>query len=85
MQILIGVVVVAVLIGAFVLGARVRDGESGPPHPSSHPSRPSTDRLPGRTSEYRRPAEVPRADGALRLRPYQLRARTETSPAPPRE
>ncbi|MFI1655982.1 DUF6479 family protein [Streptomyces sp. NPDC020472] len=85
MQILIGVVVVAVLIGAFVLGSKVRDGESGPPSPSSHPLRPSTDRLPGRMSEYRRPAEVPRADGTRRLRPYQLRAGTETSPVPPRE
>ncbi|MFI8954390.1 DUF6479 family protein [Streptomyces sp. NPDC053495] len=85
MQILIGVVVVAVLIGAFVFGSRVRDGESGPPSPSSHPLRPSTDRLPGRMSEYRRPAEVPRTDGTRRLRPYQLRAGTETSPLPPRE
>ncbi|MFE1270988.1 DUF6479 family protein [Streptomyces sp. NPDC058757] len=85
MLVLIGVIVVAVLIGAFVLGTKVRDEETGPPDPASHPLRPPTDRLPGETSAYRRPSEVPRADWAHRLRPYQLRAGTEASPVPPRE
>ncbi|MFB7827648.1 DUF6479 family protein [Streptomyces hydrogenans] len=85
MLVLIGVLVVAVLIGAFVLGSRVRDEEAPPPDPASHPLRPPTDRLPGETSAYRRPFEVPRTDWAHRLRPHQLGAATETSPVPPRE
>ncbi|MFF9345223.1 MULTISPECIES: DUF6479 family protein [unclassified Streptomyces] len=85
MLVLVGLLVVAVLIGAFVLGTRVRDGEAPPPDPASHPLRPPTDRLPGETSAYRRPSEVPRTDWAHRLRPHQLGAATEASPVPPRE
>ncbi|MET9348987.1 DUF6479 family protein [Streptomyces termitum] len=88
-QVLGGLVLVAVLIGAFALGTRLRDRESPPPPPESQPHRPETDRLPGEMSEYRRPAEVPRTDGAHRLNPHQLRCggtgRSETSPEPPDE
>ncbi|WP_345528009.1 DUF6479 family protein [Streptomyces showdoensis] len=83
--VLIGVIVVAVLIGAFVLGSKVRDEETAPPDPASHPLRPLTDRLPGEMSAYRRPFEVPRTDWANRLRPHQLGASTEASPVPPQE
>ncbi|MFD8643761.1 DUF6479 family protein [Streptomyces zaomyceticus] len=83
--VLIGVIVVAVLIGAFVLGTKVRDEETPPPDPTSHPLRPPTDRLPGEMSAYRRPCDVPRTDWAHRMRPYQLGSGTETSPVPPRE
>ncbi|MFE0651117.1 DUF6479 family protein [Streptomyces sp. NPDC059534] len=88
-QVLGGLVLVGVIIGAFVLGMRIRDRESPPPTPESQPHRPETDRLPGEMSEYRRPAEVPRTDGAHRLTPHQLKgagtAGTETSPDPPSE
>ncbi|GAA2777517.1 DUF6479 family protein [Streptomyces showdoensis] len=46
--VLIGVIVVAVLIGAFVLGSKVRDEETAPPDPalasSAPPDRPSAGR-----------------------------------------
>ncbi|MFF9011646.1 DUF6479 family protein [Streptomyces sp. NPDC014870] len=78
-----------VIIGAFVLGTRVRDKELPPPDPETQPHRPRTDRLPGEMSEYRRPAEVPRTDGEHRLTPHQLKGGgttgSETSPEPPSE
>ncbi|MFF2776003.1 DUF6479 family protein [Streptomyces sp. NPDC058052] len=88
-QVLGGLVLVAVIIGAFVLGMRAKDKELPPPEPESHPHRPATDRLPGEMSEYRRPAEMPHTDGPHRLTPYQLKgggtAGSETSPEPPSE
>ncbi|WP_051716273.1 DUF6479 family protein [Streptomyces bikiniensis] len=82
----VGLVVVAVIIGAFLLGARIRDEELPPPDPASQPRRPATDRRPGRTSEYRHPVRAPFADATRRLRPHQLLGgRTETSPEPPAE
>ncbi|MEU4067398.1 DUF6479 family protein [Streptomyces wedmorensis] len=84
-QVLGGLVIVGVLIGAFWLGMRVRDRESEPPKPDEQPHRPDTDALPGEMSEYRRPAEMPQTDGEHRLMPYQLKDGTETSPDPPSE
>ncbi|WP_225801319.1 DUF6479 family protein [Streptomyces sp. NK15101] len=85
-QVLGGLVLVGVLIGAFALGMRLKDKEAPPPDPPSHPRRPETDRPPGEMSEYRRPAEVPGTDGAHRLTPHQLKGSgTETSPEPPSE
>ncbi|MGW8356029.1 DUF6479 family protein [Streptomyces wedmorensis] len=84
-QVLGGLVIVAVLIGAFWLGMRIRDRESEPPAPDEQPHRPDTDALPGEMSEYRRPAEMPQTDGEHRLMPYQLKDGTETSPDPPSE
>ncbi|MFJ8668595.1 DUF6479 family protein [Streptomyces sp. NPDC093600] len=88
-QFLAGLAVVGVLIGAFVLGRRIRDREPRPPTPDEQPHRPDTDRLPGEMSEYRRPAEMPQTDGEHRLMPYQLKdsgtSGTETSPEPPSE
>ncbi|GAA3394071.1 hypothetical protein GCM10017752_37760 [Streptomyces roseoviridis] len=85
-QVVGGLIVVAVLIGAFVLGFRIMKKELPPPDPESQPQRPDTGQLPGEVSEYRRPAEMPRTDGEHRLMPYQLKdAGTETSPEPPSE
>ncbi|MEU8758517.1 DUF6479 family protein [Streptomyces sp. NPDC048659] len=85
-QVLGGLIVVLVLIGAVWLGFRQRDRESDPPTPEQQPHRPDTDALPGEMSEYRRPAEMPRTDSAHRLMPYQLKeSGTETSPDPPSE
>lgn len=88
-QVIGGLVLVAVIIGAFALGMRIKDKELPPPDPESHPHRPETDRLPGEMSEYRRPAEVPLTDGPHRLTPHQLKGGgttgSETSPEPPSE
>ncbi|WMX46390.1 DUF6479 family protein [Streptomyces roseicoloratus] len=88
-QVLGGLIVVAVLIGAFVLGIRVKNKELPPPEPEEQPHRPETERPPGEVSEYRRPAEMPQTDGEHRLMPYQLKdggtSGTETSPDPPSE
>ncbi|MFI8517810.1 DUF6479 family protein [Streptomyces sp. NPDC085481] len=85
-QVIGGLVVVAVLIGAFALGIRIRNRESPPPDPETQPHRPDSDELPGETSEYRRPHEMPQTDGEHRLMPYQLgTSGSETSPDPPSE
>ncbi|MER7955848.1 DUF6479 family protein [Streptomyces sp. NPDC096030] len=85
-QVLGGLIIVAVLIGGFFLGMRVRDKESPTPKPEEQPHRPETDALPGEVSEYRRPAEMPQNDGEHRLMPYQLNTSgSETSPEPPPE
>ncbi|WP_435191132.1 DUF6479 family protein [Streptomyces sp. bgisy126] len=77
MHIVIGLIVVAVLMGAFVLGARLRETEGPCPQPQDHPRRPATDRPLGEWSEYLRPAAVPLCDHAHRLRPHQMGGRTE--------
>ncbi|MER5739094.1 MULTISPECIES: DUF6479 family protein [unclassified Streptomyces] len=86
-QVIGGLVLVAVLIGAFWFGYRVRTREPRPPAPEEQPHRPDTGALPGEMSEYRRGAEMPHTDGAHRLMPYQLKdgGGTETSPTPPSE
>ncbi|MFE0650242.1 DUF6479 family protein [Streptomyces sp. NPDC059534] len=85
-QVLGGLVIVGVLIGAVWLGFRVRDRESETPKPEEQPHRPDTGALPGESSEYRRAAEMPHTDGEHRLMPYQLKGSgTETSPDPPSE
>jgi hypothetical protein len=64
-----GVVIVLVLIGAFVLGARVRRREPAPPKPHEQPRVP--DEGPVReVMENREPDEVPRSD--RRLTPHEL-------------
>ncbi|GGY81028.1 DUF6479 family protein [Streptomyces omiyaensis] len=77
MHVFIGLVVVAVLMAGFVLGSRLQREATHPPVPPERPCRPPTDRLPGETSEFRRAVAVPRRDRKQRLRPYQLRGRTE--------
>ena len=64
-----GVVVVALLMGAFWMGARIRRREPGPPRPEDHPRLP--DGGPVReVREAREPDEVPRSDH--RLTPHEL-------------
>ncbi|CAM5480566.1 hypothetical protein GCM10010222_39410 [Streptomyces tanashiensis] len=84
-QVIGGLVIVGVLIGAVWLGFRLSDRESDTPKPEDQPHRPDTGALPGETSEYRRPAEMPQNDGEHRLMPYQLKNAGETSPDPPTE
>ncbi|CAM5522092.1 hypothetical protein STANM309S_01730 [Streptomyces tanashiensis] len=69
-QVIGGLVIVGVLIGAVWLGFRLSDRESDTPKPEDQPHRPDTGALPGETSEYRRPAEMPQNDGEHRLMPY---------------
>ncbi|MFJ5834695.1 DUF6479 family protein [Streptomyces sp. NPDC093089] len=80
MHTLIGLIVVAVLIAGFVLGAHLHATETPPPLPHEQPRRPITDRMPGAAFEFRRTLQVPRSNQKQRLRPYQLRARTEQVP-----
>lgn len=88
-QVLGGLILVFVLIGAFAFGIRIKNRELPPPDPETQPHRPETERPPGEMSEYRRPAEMPQTDGEHRLMPYQLKdggtSGTETSPDPPTE
>ncbi|MFD0141490.1 MULTISPECIES: DUF6479 family protein [unclassified Streptomyces] len=84
-QVLGGLVVVAVLIGAFMLGIRIKNRELPPPDPESQPHRPASDQLPGEVSEYRKASEVPLNDGEHRLMPYNLNSSGETDPEPPSE
>ncbi|WP_030691136.1 DUF6479 family protein [Streptomyces globisporus] len=84
-QVLGGLVVVAVLIGAFVLGIRVKNRELPPPEPESQPQRPDTEQLPGEVSEYRKSSEVPQTDGEHRLMPYNLKNSGEADSEPQSE
>lgn len=78
---IVGLIVVTMLIGAFVLGSRLQAEATPPPRPEDQPRRPLTDRLPGATYERRRSVAVPESSQAQRLRPHQLRGRTERVPA----
>ncbi|MER7951931.1 DUF6479 family protein [Streptomyces sp. NPDC096079] len=84
-QVLGGLVVVAVLIGAFVFGIRVKNKELPPPDPETQPHRPESDQPPGEASEYRKPSEMPLTDGEHRLMPYNLKNTGEPDPEPPSE
>ncbi|MFB6840627.1 DUF6479 family protein [Streptomyces sp. NPDC056361] len=84
-QVLGGLIVVAVLIGAFAFGIRVKNKELPPPDPESQPHRPDTGRLPGEVSEYRKPAEMPHTDGEHRLMPYNLKNSGEPDAEPQSE
>ncbi|MET9727326.1 DUF6479 family protein [Streptomyces zaomyceticus] len=84
-QVVGGLVVVAILIGAFVFGVRVMKKELPPPEPDSQPHRPETDQLPGEVSEYRKPSEIPQTDGEHRLMPYNLRSSGDADTDPQSE
>ncbi|MBD0422760.1 hypothetical protein H0H10_27015 [Streptomyces sp. TRM S81-3] len=76
-----GVVVVALLIGAFAYGVRVKKREPAPPLPDEQPRLP--DEGPVReVRESREPEEVPRSDE--RALPHELRHQGSRS-APGRE
>ncbi|MFJ6696322.1 DUF6479 family protein [Streptomyces sp. NPDC091272] len=66
----IGLALVAVLIGAVWLGIRVKKREPAPPRPEEQPRAPKRDHPPGEVQEVREPAEVPQ-DGVRRT-PHQL-------------
>lgn len=66
----IGLVLVALLIGAFWMGIRVRRRESAPPRPEEQPRVPEGGPV-GEVLENREPDEVPR--GRDRLTPHQLK------------
>ncbi|MFI9650662.1 DUF6479 family protein [Streptomyces sp. NPDC052040] len=68
---LVGLVVVALLVGAFWMGVRVRRRESEPPRPEEQPRLPEGGPV-GEVMENREPDEVPR--GGDRLTPHELRA-----------
>ncbi|MFF5566495.1 DUF6479 family protein [Streptomyces sp. NPDC012623] len=77
-----GVVVVAVLIGAFVFGRRVRAREPSPPTPEEQPTPPAGGPV-GEVTEHREPNEVPRR--AERLSPHELGGPGSTRPSDPEE
>ncbi len=64
-----GVAVVAVLIGAFWYGARVKRREPPPPTPEEQPRLPEGGPV-GEVRENREPDEVPRSEH--RLTPHQM-------------
>ncbi len=65
-----GVVVVAVLLGAFFWGQRVRGRESRPPRPEEQPKRPYEGPV-REEREYREPDEV--SEDGHRLNPHELK------------
>ncbi|WP_108012739.1 DUF6479 family protein [Streptomyces sp. VMFN-G11Ma] len=64
-----GVVIVALLIGAFWMGARIRRREPAPPRPDEQPKMPEGGPV-REVLENREPDEVPRSDH--RLTPHEL-------------
>ncbi|MFI5803756.1 DUF6479 family protein [Streptomyces sp. NPDC051561] len=67
---LIGLALVAILIGAVWLGIRVKNREPAAPRPEEQPRAPERDHPPGEIRETREPDEVPQ-DGVRRT-PHQL-------------
>ncbi|GHH39612.1 DUF6479 family protein [Streptomyces candidus] len=67
---LVGLAVVAILIGAVWLGIRVKKREPAAPRPEEQPRAPQRDHPPGEMQEVREPNEVPQ-DGVRRT-PHQL-------------
>lgn len=67
---LVGVVVVAPLIGAFAWGRRVRSREPGPPRPEEQPRLPNGKAV-GDVVERREPDELPRTH--RRRKPHELK------------
>lgn len=82
-----GIVIVALLIGAFWLGARIRRREPPPPTPDEQPRLPADGPV-REVRENREPDEIPRSD--TRLTPHEMPAfgnsgtRTGTSKGRPR-
>ncbi|WP_326799997.1 DUF6479 family protein [Streptomyces sp. NBC_01808] len=78
---LLGLVVVAVLIGAVWFGIRIRSREPAPPRPGEQPQPPASGPV-GRVTEEREPAELP-PDGR-RLTPHRLRGHGNSGTRPAR-
>ncbi|MGW5245959.1 DUF6479 family protein [Streptomyces sp. NPDC004129] len=68
---LAGLIVVALLVGAFWMGVRVRRREPAPPRPEEQPRQPEGGPV-GTVMENREPDEVPRS--RHRLTPHELKA-----------
>ncbi|WP_371673337.1 DUF6479 family protein [Streptomyces sp. NBC_00289] len=83
--VVVGVVIAALLIGAFWLGVRVMRRESRPPRPDEQPRLPDSGPV-REVREHRESDEVPRSEE--RLTPHQLPgnagSRTSTSKDRPR-
>ena len=77
-----GLIVVALLVGAFWMGVRIRRREPAPPRPEEQPRLPEEGPV-GEVLENREPHEVPR--GHDRLTPHRLKAHgnvgSRTSPS----
>ncbi|MFI6369488.1 DUF6479 family protein [Streptomyces sp. NPDC050546] len=71
-----GVVVVALLLGAFALGVRIKRRELPTPRPEEQPRLPDGGPV-GEVSERREPEEVPRSQD--RLTPHRLKAHGNVS------
>ncbi|WP_310726273.1 DUF6479 family protein [Streptomyces sp. N2A] len=67
---IVGVLVVALLLAAFLWGRRIRKREPGPPHPDSQPRLPHGGPV-GDVVERREPDELPRTDH--RRTPHELK------------
>lgn len=67
---IVGVLVVALLLAAFVRGRRIRKREPGPPRPESQPRLPHGGPV-GDVVERREPDELPRTDH--RRTPHELK------------
>ena len=70
LPLVVGLLVVCFLIGAFVLGRRIRAREPAPPAPEEQPRLPQDGPV-REISERREPDEVPQQD--VRLTPHQLK------------
>jgi hypothetical protein len=74
-----GLAVVALLIGAFVVGYRIRRREPAPPRPEEQPRMPAEGPV-HEAREHREPDEVPRSDH--RLTPHEMPAHGNVSSRP---
>ncbi|MCS0638991.1 DUF6479 family protein [Streptomyces sp. LP05-1] len=76
-----GIILVAFLIGAFLLGRRIRSREPAPPRADEQPHRPEDSGLPGEQEGHRRAGELTERED--RVMPYELRhdhTEPDTSP-----
>ncbi|WP_407562985.1 DUF6479 family protein [Streptomyces sp. 184] len=79
---LIGLVLVAVLVGAVWLGIRIRSREPAPPRPEDQPRPPASGPVRRVTEEHREPVEVPRR--GRRLTAHRLRGHGNSGTRPGR-
>ncbi|MFH8680443.1 DUF6479 family protein [Streptomyces lydicus] len=79
--ILVGVVIVAVLLAAFVWGRRAKTREPAPPRPEEQPRLPEGGPV-GDVVENRPPDELPRTE--RRLSPHELKGEGTHDSSPPR-
>ncbi|MFD8324505.1 DUF6479 family protein [Streptomyces lydicus] len=78
---LVGVVIVAVLLAAFVWGRRAKTREPAPPRPGEQPRLPEGGPV-GDVVEHREPDELPRTERPLS--PHELKGKGTHDSSPPR-